>query len=79
MMLMALGPFRVSLALAALESLNDTERARIEQMQRAQAMPTPQFLGPGDRTASVRPVERRQQPGGDKGGDHVLFLNRPDQ
>ena len=54
MMLMALGPFRFSLALAALESLHDTERARIEQMQRAQAMPTPQFLGPGDRTIGIR-------------------------
>lgn len=54
MMLMALGPFRFSLDMAALESLNDTERARIEQMQRAQTMPSPQFLGPGDRTVSIR-------------------------
>lgn len=54
MMLMALGPFRFSLALAALDSMQDVERARIEQMQRAGTMPTPQFLGPADRTITIR-------------------------
>ncbi len=60
MMLMALGPFRFSLDLAALESLNDTEGARIEQMQRAKAMPSPQFLGPGNRTITIRALIYKQ-------------------
>ena len=56
MMLMALGPFRFSLSLAALQQLTDTETARIEQMQRAGAMPTPQFLGPGERRVDIDAV-----------------------
>ena len=65
-MLMALGPFRFSLDLAALESLQDRETARIEQMQRAGAMPTPQFLGPGERAVMIDAVIYKEvlAPGG---------------
>lgn len=52
-MLMALGPFRFSLELAALQQLTDRETARIEQMNRAGVMPTPQFLGPGERRVEI--------------------------
>lgn len=65
-MLMALGPFRFSLDLAPLESMTDRETARIEQMQRARTMPTPQFLGPGDRTLTIAAVIYKEvlSPGG---------------
>lgn len=52
-MLMALGPFRISLETQALETLSDRETARFAKMDRAQAMPTQQFLGPGERTIEL--------------------------
>lgn len=55
-MLMALGPFRFELATQALKSLTDKETARVEQMARAGQMPTPQFLGPGERSIEIQGV-----------------------
>lgn len=52
-MLFALGPFRIALDTQALERLEDIEDARIAPMNRAQTMPTKQFLGPGDRNIVV--------------------------
>lgn len=65
-MLMALGPFRFSLALAALDQLTDHEEARIEPMPRAGTMPVPQFLGPGARSIEIAAVIYKEvlSPGG---------------
>ena len=52
-MLMALGPFRISLETQSLQRLEDVETARIATMERALAMPTKQFLGPGERTVKL--------------------------
>lgn len=53
MMLMALGPFFFTVSTQLLDKLTDDETARIEPMDRAGQMPTPQFLGPGHRTIEI--------------------------
>ncbi|MDO5631149.1 MAG: phage tail protein [Paracoccus sp. (in: a-proteobacteria)] len=65
-MLMALGPFRFTVSLALLDRLTDSEQARIEQMPRAGAMPTPQFLGPGERAIEIDALVYKEvlSPGG---------------
>lgn len=52
-MLMALGPFRITLETQALELLVDRETARFAKMDRARSLPTQQFLGPGERTVEL--------------------------
>lgn len=66
MMLMALGPFFFSTHTQLLDTLTDRETARIEQMERASAMPTPQFLGPGEREIEITALIYKEvlNPGG---------------
>ncbi|SDF90082.1 phage tail protein [Rhodobacter capsulatus] len=65
-MLMALGPFIFTVTTQLLDTLTDRESARIEQMERAAAMPTPQFLGPGDREIEITALIYKEvlSPGG---------------
>lgn len=65
-MLMALGPFLFTISTQLLDTLTDRESARIEQMERASAMPTPQFLGPGDREIEITALIYKEvlSPGG---------------
>lgn len=62
----ALGPFRISLTEQALQTLQDNETARVAEMDRAGAMTTPQFLGPGSRTITLDAVIYKEvlSPGG---------------
>lgn len=53
-MLMALGPFIFTVETQLLDSLTDEESVRIEQLAVARAMPSPQFLGPGQRSIEIR-------------------------